>query len=320
LYKQFYFEELPFRVIFKIGLTADSLQEVASSTEGYEKTFYTNLDRTSGGTNKNYTSYSTVSFYPKVGSSSQTDDTYYKDQTSNQSMNYVSKAQNASSTYAYSFAEIPYITSTSGKVSSLEVTQYLGNNGSVTISKPKGLALVLKKEWGTGATQTDSVTVDIFAHGTRTNAADGTTETGIWEIGRQTITAANNWTAFFSQEATKIDSTYTYQFDAFYAKEDQSGLTDILATYKTGKGSDLVEATAVEDFDVGEGDTTRSEFYGAVPVESGRLIVLNTPAYTLPSSGGVGAGVPVAVGCVLSLCSLAALTLLRRHSHAKLGQ
>jgi hypothetical protein len=50
------------------------------------------------------------------------------------------------------------------------------------------------------------------------------------------------------------------------------------------------------------------------------LIVLNTPTYTLPSSGGVGAGVPVAVGCVLSLCSLAALALLRRLSHTKLGQ
>jgi hypothetical protein len=258
-----------------------------------------------------------------MGETDDLDCTYYKTiATSSNQYKRVNKSSNASNTYAYNFYEkaTPTKDSSTGDITEIKVIQYWGNNGSVTISKPKGLALVLKKEWGAGATQTDSVTVDIFAHGTRTNAADGTTETGIWEIGRQTITAANNWTAFFSQEATKIDSTYTYQFDAFYAKEDQSGLTDILITYKTGKGSDLVEATAVEDFDVGEGDTTRSEFYGAVPVESGRLIVLNTPTYTLPSSGGVGAGVPVAVGCVLSLCSLAALALLRRHSHAKLGQ
>jgi hypothetical protein len=312
LFKQFYFEELPVRLIFKVGLTQASRDSIANAQGDYEATFYTNTDKTSGGTNTYKAAATTVTFEPKVGSTDNTDNTYYKDLTSGSTYNFAAKttAANASGTYAYSFAEIPTITQDStGKDTSIKVTQYLGNIGKLSISKPDGLALVVSKEWSdANAASQSAVTVSVYGTGTRTSTYGGSVS-GTWKVGDITLSAANNWKATFTAAKEQTSGSYTYNYTNFYVAENLSSASGFVPTYKQGSGDDIETLTQLEaPLELYGG----GEVSGAVAVTGGKLTVVNAKAYTLPSSGGVGAGAPVAAGCALAALSLAALATLRR--------
>jgi hypothetical protein len=300
LYDSFYYEELPVRLIYRVGLTQAETDSISNSKSAVERDYYVSDYSASSASSAAAT---TVTFTPAV-SSDGLYNSYYFDEDGNvvnTAGSTILKAAgaNASKTAAYVLSE-----STSAATG--QVTQLLGNNGVLHVTRQP--VITLEKVWPNGESASEqAVTVDVYRV---TQAASGSTATSasvVTQLDPVSITKSSTgkWIATF-EAPTEGSNGEIYKY--YIAEQAVDGYVSKYFELVDGQASQEISATQLPGI------------VGDVYEVDGEAQIDNYAAYTLPSSGGVGEGAPVAVGCVLSLCSLAALALLRRRSHAKLGQ
>jgi hypothetical protein len=185
LHQEFYYEELPIRLIYKVGLTASAME---NANDG--DVFYTNLYDSDTGKAK-----TTATFTPDSTNS------YYTSSFKDVEKKKTNNTTQTSSTY---FEESVKSTN-SGNVT---VTQTLGNNGKLQVSKEDaGLNLTVSKKWET--TKTDFVKVQLIASGYTTEGNKSTEFTEIVET--VNLNEENNWTySWTSLPSASSDGTKQY--------------------------------------------------------------------------------------------------------------
>jgi LPXTG-motif cell wall-anchored protein len=214
LHKSFYYEELPARLIYKVGLKDGATSSLA---ENQSKIFYTNTYTTENG---QIAADTTVTFTPAENNP------YYfgaTDQTKT-----VAKGENTTSTAAYSFQE--YVT---GKV----VTQLLGNNGMLTASNLPDLTI--KKQWdGVDTEKQTAVTVWLFREKQYVDQDGQVTSVGSIETyGTQSLNADNSWEVTLKNtEYGGEDDTGTYLWK-YYVTEDNVAMGNYRAYYTDSSGN-----------------------------------------------------------------------------------
>jgi LPXTG-motif cell wall-anchored protein len=213
LYKQFYYEELPVRLIYKVGPT-----ELAAATAKSGEQFYTNTFGTVNEEEKDDATQdssmmadTTVQFMPDASNPY-----YFGDDAI--TSNVVAKNANSTDTASDSFVE--YV---SGSV----VTQLLGNNGMLTMSDVVNLSI--KKEWeDVDTADRTPVTVWLF----RQKQYDDGTEGSVDYYNSFVLNDDNHWTKSLKaldKSGTDSDGkTFTWQY---YVTESQTELYKYGVTY-----------------------------------------------------------------------------------------
>jgi hypothetical protein len=327
--QEFYYEADPVRLIYMVGLSDDELKSIeANSDEIKNKVYYTSQYDAN-----TYESSTTVTFTPAVTdpktgeaiSSATTGEImvnpYYTAENLATASTTAAKTENTTATASYSFYETMASRANS---SAKDVTQYLGNNGKLTLNRPQISNIMVNKNWATAGTETDSVTIRLYASGTMQKSGSTTTTNGVWCLGEKTLSASDkdseNWTALWSGMPEKeIIGDYTYTYNDFYIREvsanqkdeDLSSLYTI--SYKDGDDKDITVTTLslTEPNDaykkvhpVLDSGTTVS----AALANSGELTVVNAMNYTMPYTGSSGAA-PYYIAGVMFIMLGAALTL-----------
>jgi hypothetical protein len=339
-YKEFYFDELPVRLIYRVGVGeggAAALNAALDSTRSeVNALIYTNswsgegeaagtLADAAAGTGASDTFANTgctVTFTPHYATDQTTGSVLYNPYYLNDdgsarvlSSAQVSKANNVSSSASTSFAESVATAAVSGDH---QVTQTLGNNGVIRVSR-EALAdessMVVKKVWESAAPE-DLSSVDVVVYkcaaGTRvvsgqqsvTVAAAGTDAALAACLTADETQAGNVWVGVYSL------ADYDAACDYYVAEQAVDGFA---ATYKIlGVAVDTVELTLADGSTVAAAPVSVS--VDAAGTRQASVSVYNAAAYTLPDAGGPGAGAPVAAGCALVAVALCGLAARRRTS------
>jgi hypothetical protein len=201
LNRNFYYEELPVRLIYRVGLSEaeeQKLEDEYKKKKNVSATYYTN--KYSDGV-----AATVVKFTPE------TSDPYYKDMTD--TITY-QKETNTTDTVAYNFSE-------SYNADTGEVTQLLGNNGVLQVEKGEVLDIKVKKEWeSTDAKHPDKVNVALYVKGTVTDA-DGNKTSFARICDLVEISADTNWEYTWKKlKREEIDDDgNTYSYDIYYVGE-----------------------------------------------------------------------------------------------------
>jgi hypothetical protein len=307
LNKNFYYEELPIRLIYRVGLTEaeeEKLKAAYESDQYVEATYYTNkYSDDEAGT--------TVTFMPDEGNP------YYE--AMEEGGDAFAKDENTSNTVFYSFAES--YDSTTGVV-----TQRLGNNGVLNISKDNTISINVSKSWDAEDTDhPDYVMVSLYAKGTKTYE-DGTKEEFTELCRTEQLDESNNWKhAWEKLPREKVKDGVTYSYDIYYVGETyvEGSYTPV---YTDGNGDAIISETLpvkmyVPDFGGTSSGTTTAEAaevseaeestedaenvslsakvmqipyvwvtynYSVVNAMNGTVNITNHTAYKLPNSGGIG--------------------------------
>jgi LPXTG-motif cell wall-anchored protein len=214
LHKSFYYEELPVRLIYKVGLQSGVMD---SMELGDSETYYTNAFTVDGTSTKAKT---TVTFTPEDNNP------YYSEKSGVTSE--VQKTKNTTETAEDSFQE---------SVSGNAVTQYLGNNGLLTVSKSE--ILTLTKAWD-GVPEADwkDVTLWIFREKAYLNEDGEVTGHGKTEsYGTQILSKDNRWMVTLKNpEYGGKDETGTYVWK-YYVTENNVAMTKYRVYYTDSNGN-----------------------------------------------------------------------------------
>jgi hypothetical protein len=321
--QEFYYEADPVRLIYMVGLSDDELESIENDTGEIKNRVY----YTSQYDENSYESSTTVTFTPAVTdpktgqaiSSATTGEImvnpYYTDANMASSAVTV-KTDNTTETAVYSFYEdMTSVANSSAK----NVTQYLGNNGKLTLNRPEVSNVRVNKEWSTSGVEADSVTVRLYASGTMQKTGSTEVTNGVWCLGEKTLSASDkdseNWTALWNAlPESEVIGDYTYTYKDFYIRE--AAVTekriDILnkydVSYKDADGKaitvttlSLTEPTAEfkKAHPVLDKDTTVS----AALANGGEVTILNSVGYSLPYTGGIGAEPYCIAGVMLIMLS-----------------
>jgi LPXTG-motif cell wall-anchored protein len=248
LNRNFYYEELPVRLIYRVGLSESQEQALKDryDTDKYvDETYYTN--RYSSGK-----AGTTVTFEPVES------DPYYKNYNLIRKSVVNDKNENTTDTVAYSFSE-SYDSSTG------VVTQLLGNNGKLNINKDDTISINVKKKWADDdINHPTTVYVALIVKGTQKDADGNTTPYEAYKDAKA-LNTSNNWE--YTWEHLKRDETikgvyYTYDqyfvseftpdsYTAFYADGDGNALSQSTEkytyTYLKQVDSNSVNAMSVDD-------------------------------------------------------------------------
>jgi hypothetical protein len=296
--RNFYYEELPIRAIFRVGLTDSVEEELQKQFERYgyvDETYYTNGYNVLVSGEK--VPYTTVTFTPADS------DPYYAGMTDT---TVVDKSENPTDSATYSFTE-------SYNATSGEVTQLLGNNGSINITKDNTKSIEVEKFWkvDSSAEHPQYVTVNLYAKGTK-KYTDGTTEDFVEHMGTQTLSDDNEWKCTWTrQPVTVTKNGVAYSYDIYYVAEAVP--TGYAASYSNKDGTALLTERVTNKTDSGEtednttsdettsDETTVSAYsYGGVIFQTpefdveaadatgGYVLITNTESFKLPESGGIG--------------------------------
>jgi hypothetical protein len=288
--RNFYYEELPVRLIFRVGLTAseeEKLQKAYEENDFVEATYYTNkYDEDTAGTKVTFTPAESDPYYAGM-----TDDVV------------TDKSTNTTNTVGYSLTE-------SYNPDTGVVTQLLGNNGSFYITKDNTLTIDVHKVWNVeaGTEHPEGVIVGLFAKGRKVNA-DNTEEEFVKAIQEVTLDAKSNWECNWSKlPRKKVENGVTYYYDNYYVAE---AVPDgYAASYSDGSGEALIPERVTNKATAQSDETTDNEKVQAfsssinlndylqsqtpqidvqaVNAASGNVIITNTASYKLPQSGGIG--------------------------------
>lgn len=295
LFKQFYYEELPVRLIYRVGLSeAEKTRLESIAGEIHDRTYFTNaFDKDTKE------ALTTVTFVP--------DDTnpYYNAILSKETP----KDKNVTETSAYSWKE--YMVGE-------KVVHKLGNNGKLLISRPNTLNLVVEKEWENVQNVPSSIKINLI--GKLTIKTVGKEEEPGEDIGysvKETVelSAANGWRYEWKNVKTEEIVGDTIRIFSDFHIEEAS--TSYHVTYKDKDGNILIPDkifVSNENNELIEKNT--------VPANSGKITVINSPEYSLPNSGGNGIQMYIRSG--LTLCCVASViyifkrwTLLNRDKGVK---
>jgi LPXTG-motif cell wall-anchored protein len=232
------------------------------------------------------------------------------------------KTENTTGTASYSFYETMASRANSN---AKNVTQYLGNNGKLTLNRPEISNVKVTKEWATTGTEGDSVTVRLYASGTVQKSGSTATSNGVWCLGEKTLTASDkeseNWTAMWNA-LPKQESIggYTYTYNNYYIREvsvkqkNVDTISKYNVSYKDSYDQDISVTTLSlttpnADFrkvhPVLDSDTTVT----AAIVTDENLTIENALMYNLPNSGGEGAEPYYIAGVMLLMIGSTAMLL-----------
>jgi LPXTG-motif cell wall-anchored protein len=319
LNRNFYYEELPIRLIYRVGLTEATEQALADEydeNEYGEGTYYTNkYDGNTAGT--------TVTFYPENGNP------YYANLGDGKSVN---KVANTTGTVASSFSE-------SYNADSGVVTQLLGNNGKLEVVKDGTLTVNVEKLWITDTGERpSSVDVYLYVKGTKVSSSGEKTDFTYYKD-TATLSDENNWkTAWTKLRRKEVDGDYTYNYDVYYVIEDVPD--GYAATYSDALGNKLEEekvpmVVSVPRDSVSSDDDSASVqamsadkivqamslngfvqktiYISGVNANSGKVIITNRSSYKLPQSGGIG-DMAMGIGAFASVVLVVFLFLKRKRN------
>jgi hypothetical protein len=270
--------------------TEQSLSDTFDNNEYAEGTYYTNkYDGNKAGT--------TVTFYP-VDSNP-----YYAKLGDGKSVN---KEKNTTGTVSTAFSE--YYDADNGVV-----TQYLGNNGKLEISKDNTLTVDVEKYWVSDTGEhPDSVDVYLYVTGTKVSSSGDSTDFTYYKD-VATLSDDNDWKKSWTRLRRKeVDGDYTYNYDVYYVVE---AVPDgYAASYADASGDELeqvevpmvvsvprnsissaddesVQAMSTENMVQPmslNGFVQKTIYINAVSANSGKVVITNRTSYKLPSSGGIG--------------------------------
>jgi hypothetical protein len=116
LYSQFYYEQMPVRLIYRVGLTDEEQTNIQKMSDDETKTYYTNLYDETSSQAGTYSCFTPASNNPYYAKGTKTASTITKTDTK------------ITDTCSYAFAEDD--ASEDG-----QIRQYLGNNGKLIVSK-----------------------------------------------------------------------------------------------------------------------------------------------------------------------------------------
>jgi LPXTG-motif cell wall-anchored protein len=305
-YEQFYYEELPVRAIFRVGLSTAEETKLVTDANGRsirDKTYYTNkYDADSG------TAGATVTFQPADGNP------YYTD-TGNKSSS-IAKSENTSGTTSTYFTES---VNTDGTV-----TQQLGNNGKLVLNKLNKSDITVEKKWEAKA-PAERVSVELYATCEKTYVPTKYTSYSNVRVDTVELNAANNWKYTWNNiDMDWSEGNYNYKYTNFYVREVP--MNGYAASYQDKNGDDLqLQEVAYTETDMSkyvvvtppttdeeeaeeaeEAEETESAeslklsahsagmwgftaYVDAVAAGNGSTVTItNKDAYMLPNSGGTG--------------------------------
>jgi hypothetical protein len=301
-YQEFYYEELPVRLVYKVGLT----DEAARAAEAGD-VFYTNLYEEGDDPTTKATFYpdSTNPYYVLYDPY---DDNYVEEPWLANGNNEREKEDNTTDTADDAFWEdVNYEEDPTKNEEDWDVivTQYLGNNGKIIMSTTSATnPLTVDKQWASG-TDSEPISVTLYASGTRQKNGETTTTKGVWEIDTETITSADNWTYTWTDlPESETKDGYIYTYTNYYILESSEGTYNV--SYQDSNGNTLTPKTIT----VTEGDT--SQEVSAVQVDGSKITIINKPTYALPNSGGVGTQVYTWSGMATLTIAIALYALIRR--------
>jgi hypothetical protein len=309
LYEQFYYEELPVRLIYRVGLSASTLSELSASTATLNRTFYTtqySVDSAGSetvGTVATFTPDASNKYYNQGGGTAVS-----------------AKSVNTSGTSSNSFTEVLSV----GSANVVAVTQTLGNNGVLTVKRSANDQLTIEKSWPEGApSSVSSVYVSVYRCAyTQADGSDAgvslAAEPYLWDGKTNVVelTSTANWTASIDaplsgviNSGTALETTVHYEYYIVEAPVD--GYT---SAYVDSGGATLEATNLVVEAASAEQDVSQNvAAYRAAVNET--TTVRNLPAYTLPATGGPGPAPFVAGG--LGLIAFAAFSLCHARATRK---
>jgi hypothetical protein len=306
LYNQFYYEEMPARLIFKVGLSDAEIAKINASTEN--KTYYTNT-------------YSAGDMYgnTKVAFQPAADNPYYKDgMTVYDSAVAKEVGANATQTAVHSFAEYAGVDSNTKTIS---VTQSLGNNGKLEVTKKAGDQITIAKQWIGNPPSDWSVKVKLY-RSVITESIKGLDKSEPiyeeyipegYDSNEVTITAANNSTVTVPAPTWDKDAmTGTMSSYSYYVVEELiEGYTS--AYYLNDSTTSSTGLTITLNYPTETYGVSRTEQVTVYPVAyNSTTTITNTPSYTLPNSGGEGTFGYTVGGTLIMVGATAALCIYRR--------
>jgi hypothetical protein len=324
LYETFYYEELPVRLIYRVGLSSAEVTNILNSKSIVDRDYYVgaytasasasgdaavSAVEASGATGAGAGAVAT--FTPAVSSDGLVDTYYFNAADKSRKKSEVTTTNkltsaNASATAAYSAAEY---TSAAG-----QVTQVLGNNGVLHIRRsPK---ITITKQWPNGeATDTQTAIFSVYrvtSLDAQSALAGNSVVTQLADVS-VTKSATGAWVGTFEAPTEGTDKSGNTVYYSYYIAEQS--VTGFAAQYYaegvTGSSGGTSSLGAELEKTTIPSGLSGDHVVGDVWQLTGDAVVLNYKTYTLPSSGGPGTGAPVAAGCALATLSLAALTALR---------
>jgi hypothetical protein len=200
LARAFYYEELPIRLIFRVGLTEKEeqrLKDLYEQTKEITGTYYTNKYGNDG--------VATVTFEPDEN------DPYYKDFSGTVTQ---TKSTNTTNTESYSFVE-------SYDKAADVVTQKLGNNGVLTLAKDNTLTVNVEKVWANKEKDhPDYVVVGLYVDGTKTDAnGNKTAFSRLYDYVK--LSDSNDWKHVWKKlPREEVLDGCTYNYDVYYVGEN----------------------------------------------------------------------------------------------------
>jgi hypothetical protein len=328
IYKQFYYQAQPIRLIYKVGLSEDELESFSENVKLQNVTYYTSYYDPEATEEENMSS-TTVTFTPavtsyntgaklKTASAKSCVNPYYSTVSQGLVNTTVTKTVNTTNTSKHVFTE--------SVADSGTVTQNLGNNGTLTINREASGKVTVNKVWEPEGTQTCDVTFRLYASGKVQKAGASDSVSGVWCLGEKTIKAGDNdWTAVFTNLPDyETVGDYTYTYENFYIRElptDEEGSYTTSYQQTDGTAIDTVTLTLTAKDKV---DSAFLELYPMLDDEEtvdvaiangGAVTVVNSSTYNLPYTGGEGAKPYYIAGVMLIMFSGAVLSArkLRRH-------
>ena len=280
--KEFYYQMLPVRLIYQVGLTEESVEQILELQKtGGELTFYTNRFDDGCHAESILLPSEQNPFYNSVNGSTPA----YQPHVDN-------KAENVSGSLDYVIkCDKTTVTETNEKGEAVTLTQVhhdLGNNGKL-VFEAEAVDLPVEKNWiGFDADQMDPITVTLYRV-TVTENADGS----------QTLTSVGVDTA-----ALSVDNQWKHSFSGL-APSDGTWFYAIAETVPTGcqvkYSGETVTITGADGAPVKAGKVDFTAPDGVL------VTITNSPGVVLPNTGGIGLVPYTITGLTLMLVSTAFL-------------
>ena len=273
--KQFYYEALPVRLIYQVGLTAESEQQVRDLYKtGGTATFYTNVWEDGG-------EQSISNLYP-----SKDNPFYYKVQESTGETRYHAHhdlkpdGTNVTDTLEY-IVDCSKVTETIDGDTFTKVVHKLGNNGKLVFEVP-GVDIPVEKVWSSGIEPAEGTELELKIYNVQTSATGAEEATYVKSV---ILSAENGWKDVF--EGMPILAS------GYYAVVENVP-DGYLAQYSGETTTLVIDNKSVVVAKVDLSDTTN------VPV----TVVTNVLQVLLPNTGGMGTGIYYTFGVLLMAAAL----------------
>ncbi len=271
--KQFYYEMLPVRLIYQVGLTAQSEAAVLDLyTEGGSLTFYTNVWEEEG-------EQSIANLYPSLDNPF-----YYPTKTNNGIFRYHShhdlKTENTTDTLEY-IVDCSKRPDTVDGEAITKVFHKLGNNGKLVFTVPQ-VDIPVEKQWSGGVVPEEGTEVAVDLYRVQVTSTGKEEATLVKTI---TLSAENGWKGTFTDIAKLTEGYYAiaeHVSDKF--QPQYSGETKTLVIDNRNVLVAVVDLSDAEN----------------IPT----IVVTNILKVVLPATGGMGTTVYYALGMLLIAAAL----------------